>query len=78
MRVGLAEARAPGARVAVVNINSSHTFAEQVGLFASCELMVSVHGSQNANLMFSIQRRAPTQRLQPSGSNPADSRSRVL
>ena len=67
----------------VVNINSTHTFEQQVGggtasgnchlashsraphsshffmpprlqvaTFAECDLMVSVHGSQNANLMF--------------------------
>ena len=38
--------------VDVVNINSTHTFGQQVALYASCVLMVSVHGSQNANLMF--------------------------
>ena len=43
---------APGGVVRIVNINSSHTFAQQVATFASCDLMASVHGSQNANLMF--------------------------
>lgn len=43
---------APGGVVRLVNINSTHTFAQQVALFASCDLMASVHGSQNANLMF--------------------------
>lgn len=43
---------APGGAVAQVGVNSSHSFAEQVALFASCDVLVSVHGSHNANLMF--------------------------
>ena len=38
--------------VRLVNINSTHSFAQQISLFASCDIMASVHGSQNANLMF--------------------------
>ena len=41
-----------GGTVREVNINSTHNFAEQVALFATCDIMASVHGSQNANLMF--------------------------
>lgn len=48
----IAASEGQGARVRVVNINSTHTFDQQVALFAGCDLMVSVHGSQNANLMF--------------------------
>jgi hypothetical protein len=42
----------PGGAVRIVNINSTHSFAEQVDTFARCDLLVSVHGSQNANIMF--------------------------
>ena len=48
----LLTARAPDGRVHLVNANSSHTFSQQLAVFASCDLMVSVHGSQNANIMF--------------------------
>ena len=39
-------------RVRVVGADSSSSFAEQVSTFASCDLLVSVHGSQNANIMW--------------------------
>ena len=44
--------RAPDGRVELVNANSNHTFSQQLSVFASCDLLVSVHGSQNANIMF--------------------------
>jgi len=47
-----AAAQGAGARMRVVNANSSHSFAEQVQLFASCNVLVSVHGSHNANVMW--------------------------
>ena len=50
--VRIARSRISSARVRVVTVNSSHTFAQQLSVFASCDLMVSVHGSQNANVMF--------------------------
>ena len=40
----------PHGQVRVVSANSSHSFAEQVQLFASCDLLVSVHGSCAAAL----------------------------
>lgn len=42
----------PRGEVRIVSANSSHSFAEQVRLFASCDLLVSVHGSHNANIMW--------------------------
>eukprot|EP00310_Coccolithus_braarudii_P012391 CAMPEP_0183348954 /NCGR_PEP_ID=MMETSP0164_2-20130417/13295_1 /TAXON_ID=221442 /ORGANISM="Coccolithus pelagicus ssp braarudi, Strain PLY182g" /LENGTH=435 /DNA_ID=CAMNT_0025520619 /DNA_START=126 /DNA_END=1433 /DNA_ORIENTATION=- len=44
--------RRVGGTLRVVSANSSHTFEHQVGLFSSCDIMVSVHGSHNANLMW--------------------------
>lgn len=43
---------APGGRVTVVGTNSSMSFEQQVSVFASCDMVVSVHGSHNANVMF--------------------------
>ncbi|KAL3903117.1 MAG: hypothetical protein SGPRY_011803 [Prymnesium sp.] len=43
---------APGGRVEIVRVNSSMSFAAQVREFASCDALCSVHGSQNANVMF--------------------------
>ena len=36
----------------MVTVNSSHTFAQQVAAFAQCDVLASVHGSQNANVMW--------------------------
>ena len=41
-----------GGELRIVTTNSSHTFAEQVRTFESCDLLVSVHGSHNANQMW--------------------------
>ena len=42
----------PAAAARVVTVNSTHTFAQQVAAFAQCDLLASVHGSQNANVMW--------------------------
>lgn len=42
----------PQGEVRIVSANSSHSFVQQVALFGSCDLLVSVHGSHNANVMF--------------------------
>ena len=39
-------------RVRIVGLDSSSSFTEQVSTFASCDLLVSVHGSHNANIMW--------------------------
>jgi hypothetical protein len=48
----LLRSAAPGGHVREVSANSSHSFAQQAALFASCDLLVSVHGSHNANVMW--------------------------
>ena len=42
----------PAAAARVVTVNSTHTFAQQVAAFAQCDVLASVHGSQNANVMW--------------------------
>ncbi|KAL1512334.1 hypothetical protein AB1Y20_005596 [Prymnesium parvum] len=39
-------------RVEMARVNSSMTLAQQVEVFSSCDILCSVHGSQNANVMF--------------------------
>ena len=48
----LVAAHTPAGTLALVNVNSSSTFEQQVDTFARCDVLVSVHGSQNANAMF--------------------------